>query len=420
LETHAAGELIGRVLRVRAGTEALAAPLSPEDQTVQSMPDASPTKWHLAHTTWFWETFVLAPNVRDYLPVDDRFAFLFNSYYEAIGPRHERAARGVITRPGVAETLDYRRRVDDALRAFAVNDPERFHAVADLIELGVAHEEQHQELLLTDIKHAFAAHPFPPAAYPPPAAGPAARASDPSWIRFSGGEVVIGAADQGFAFDNERPRHRALLEPFALADRPATNGEYRAFIEDGGYADASLWLSDGWALKGREAWDAPIYWRRADGGWSEATLHGLTPLDPAAPVAHLSYYEASAFAAWAGGRLPEEREWEHAAASLDPGAGRFQLPGQSAHPAAAADRPGLKQMFGDVWEWTRSSYAPYPRYTTPEGVVGEYNGKFMCGQYVLRGGSCATPAGHIRATYRNFFPPQARWQFAGVRLAKDI
>ncbi len=412
--------LVAKMRQVRAATVALAAPLSPEDQTVQSMPDASPTKWHLAHTTWFWETFILAPNVSGYRPVDERFAYLFNSYYEALGPRHERAARGVITRPGVQETLNYRRGVDDALQAFAAADPAAFLALADLIELGVAHEEQHQELLLTDIKHAFAANPFPPAAYPAPPLREAGAAPDLAWVPFSGGEVLIGAEVDGFAFDNERPRHRALLEPFALASRPATNAEYLAFVEDGGYANAALWLSDGWALLGREAWDSPIYWRRTDDGWSEVTLHGRAPLDPNAPVAHLSYYEASAFAAWAGARLPEEREWEHAAAGLVPDEGRFHIEGRSAHPAPAPHGAGLQQMFGDVWEWTRSSYSPYPRYTQPKGAVGEYNGKFMSGQYVLRGGSCATPPGHIRATYRNFFPPHARWQFSGVRLAKDV
>jgi ergothioneine biosynthesis protein EgtB len=425
--------LAAAVRRTRAVTLALAAPLSPEDQTIQSMPDASPTKWHLAHTTWFWETFILAPHTSGYEVFDPRFAFLFNSYYEALGQRHARAERGLVSRPGVAEILDYRGHVDEALAAFAERQPETFRLQGDLIALGIAHEEQHQELILTDIKHALAANPFATAAYPPPTRAAEAPVAAPAlaWRAFAGGEVEIGAADDAsFAFDNERPRHRAILTPFALASRPATNAEYHAFIEDGGYDNPVFWLSDGWSLRQGEGWAAPLYWRKAEAGWSELTLHGLAPLDPAAPVAHISFYEASAFAAWAGGRLPEEREWEHAALGLDPHAGNFLDPGRSAHPRAdaradhraggAGERhEGLSQMFGDVWEWTRSSYAPYPRYRAPVGAVGEYNGKFMSGQYVLRGGSCATPRGHMRATYRNFFPPAARWQFSGVRLARD-
>jgi ergothioneine biosynthesis protein EgtB len=411
--------LLDRVMRVREATLALAEHLSPEDQTVQSMPDASPTKWHLAHTTWFWETFVLGPNAPGYEAFDPRFAFLFNSYYEALGERHARSERGLITRPDVAEVRAYRRSVDEALAAFAEARPADVLAFADLVTLGIAHEEQHQELLLTDIKHAFSKNPFPPAAYPAPERA-AGSAPPLRWIGFEGGETRIGAEAHGFAFDNERPRHRALLESFELASRPATNREYLAFIADGGYDAPALWLSDGWALRQAEAWERPIYWRRNDDDrWREITLHGLEDLDLDAPVSHLSYFEASAFAEWSGARLPEEREWEHAAAGLDPRAGRFMTPGVSAHPLPASEGDGLRQMFGDVWEWTRSSYSAYPRYRPPPGAVGEYNGKFMCGQFVLRGGSCATPQGHVRATYRNFFPPSARWQFSGVRLARD-
>jgi ergothioneine biosynthesis protein EgtB len=410
--------LIDRVLRVRAATLALAEPLTPEDQTLQSMPDASPTKWHLAHTTWFWETFLLAPQDPEYRPFDPQFAFLFNSYYEALGDRHARPERGLISRPDVAEVLAYRRAVDDALAAFADRRPADLLAAAGVAALGMAHEEQHQELLLTDIKHAFSKNPFPPAAYPAPERD---RSPAPalSWIEIEGGETTVGAEDGGFAFDNERPRHRCLLESFALASRPATNREYLAFVEDGGYDAPGLWLSDGWALRREEGWEAPIYWRRGERGWSELTLHGLQDLDLDAPVAHLSYFEATAFAEWSGARLPEEREWERAAEGVAPGDGRFMSPGVSAHPRPASAGDGLRQMFGDVWEWTRSAYAPYPRYRPPPGAIGEYNGKFMCGQYVLKGGSCATPAGHVRASYRNFFHPSARWQFSGVRLARD-
>jgi ergothioneine biosynthesis protein EgtB len=409
---------MGRVMRVREATLALAAPLSPEDQTIQSMPDASPTKWHLAHTTWFWETFVLEPHAPGHRAFDPRFGYLFNSYYEALGERHARSERGLISRPGVADVLAYRRAVDEALAALPESRPADVLAAADTIALGIAHEEQHQELLLTDIKHALSKSPFPPAAYSAPERS-AATAPPLTWAGFEGGEASIGAESHGFAFDNERPRHAVLLEAFALASRPSTNREYLAFIEDGGYRAPALWLSDGWALRQREAWAAPIYWRRGERGWSELTLHGLGPLDLDAPVAHLSYFEASAFAEWAGARLPEEREWERAAADLDPRLGNFMTPGVSPHPQPASAGEGLRQMFGHVWEWTRSSYSPYPRYRPPQGAVGEYNGKFMCGQYVLRGGSCATPQGHVRASYRNFFPPAARWQFSGVRLARD-
>jgi ergothioneine biosynthesis protein EgtB len=412
--------LFGRLRRTRAATIALAAPLTAEDQMLQSMPEASPTKWHLAHTTWFWEAFVLGPKVRGYAAYDERFAYLFNSYYETLGPRHDRAARGLISRPSGEEVLEYRAHVDAALTAFAATDPEGFLVVADLISLGIAHEEQHQELILTDIKHALSLNPSPVVAYPAPEHETRAGEAPPlAWESFEGGEVWIGAEGGGFAFDNEGPRHRTMIEPFALASRQATNGEWLAFVEEGGYDAPALWLSDGWAMRQANGWRAPVYWRWTEDGWSELTLHGLRPLDLAAPAAHVSLYEAAAFAEWAGARLPDEREWETAARGLDPEDGRFAVPGLSPHPRPARVKPGLQQMFGDVWEWTRSAYAPYPRYRPPAGAIGEYNGKFMSGQMVLRGGSCASPRGHLRASYRNFFPPGARWQFSGVRLARD-
>ena len=426
---EAGANLLFTFERVRAVTEALSAPLSAEDQTVQSMPDASPTKWHLAHTTWFWETFVLEPHAPCYRVCDPRHGFLFNSYYEALGRRHARAQRGLISRPSVEDVLAYREHVNAGMARFAETAPETFAELGDLIALGIAHEEQHQELLLTDIKHALSMNPFWDAAYPaPPADGrPAGREADGAvrWVSFAETETEIGARGNGFAFDNETPRHRALLGGFALASRPVTNREYLAFIDDGGYRTPALWLSDGWAEVCAAERAAPLYWRRGEDGWETFTLHGPRPLDLDAPVAHLSYYEASAFAEWAGARLPDEGEWEHAAAALDPSHGHFLDPASSCHPAPAPARgpsgsgDGLAQMFGDVWEWTRSSYAAYPRYRPVAGAIGEYNGKFMCGQYVLKGGSCATPRGHVRASYRNFFPPGARWQFSGVRLARD-
>ena len=396
-------DLHERLFAARALTRALAAPLSDADATVQSMPDASPAKWHLAHTTWFLETFVLAPlGVR---PFDDRFGFLFNSYYEAVGPRHPRCARGLLTRPALAEIVAWRDHVDAALdRAWGrLDGPAR-----DLIDLGIAHEQQHQELLLTDILHLFAANPLQPAVYAA-APGPAV-APIPGFDRHPGGIVTIGHGGDDFAFDCEGPRHRVLLRPFALARSCVTNADWSAFIADGGYRTASLWLSDGWAWVQRDGVAAPLYWDDADG---EFTLSGHVARRADAPVAHLSHYEADAFATWAGARLPTEFEWEVAAATADP-AGGNQLDGPGwVGPA------GGTSAFGDVWCWTASAFLPYPGFNPAPGAVGEYNGKFMSGQMVLRGASCATPRGSSRATTRNFFQPHHRWQFSGLRLAKD-
>jgi ergothioneine biosynthesis protein EgtB len=371
---------------VRAHSQALAAPLSAEDCALQSMPDASPVKWHLGHTSWFFETVILARQA-GYKIFDPRFAYLFNSYYEALGPRHPRPRRGLLSRPSLDEVYAYRAHVDAAM-ARACED-ESLH---DLIALGLHHEQQHQELILTDIKHAFFSNPLLPAYRSAP---PQPREATPlKNLSIPGGVSLIGHDGSGFAFDNESPRHQVLLRPFRIASRPVTNGEYQAFIADGGYRRAEFWLSDGWARAQEESWEAPLYWLKDDDG-SESLfgLCGVQPLDPHAPVEHVSFYEAAAYAAWAGARLPTEFEWEVAAPLFG---------------------------HGEVWEWTRSSYDPYPGFKAFEGVAAEYNGKFMVGQMVLRGGSLATPPGHIRSTYRNFFPPQARWQFSGIRLAEDI
>jgi ergothioneine biosynthesis protein EgtB len=380
---------------------------------LQSMPDASPAKWHLGHTTWFFETFVLAAAEPGTRPFDPAYGYLFNSYYDAVGPRQPRPERGLLSRPPLDDVLRYRRAVDErmgALLARGAGD-----ALLDVVELGVAHEEQHQELLLTDVKHAFFSQPLRPAYGPPPRA--AAAAPPLAFLPQEGGVREIGARPEGFAFDNERPRHRALLEPHALASRPVTCGEWLAFMEAGGYDRPEHWLSDGWAAVARHGWRAPLYWVREGARWWQFTLGGMRPVDEAEPVAHVSYFEADAYARWAGARLPTEEEWEAAAGdapppSNDAGAGRL-------HPEAARAGPGFRQLLGDVWEWTRSAYAPYPGFRPEGGALGEYNGKFMVSQLVLRGGSCATPPGHVRPSYRNFFYPDARWQLSGVRLARD-
>ena len=406
-----------RFAAVRSASLALASRLSPEDQQVQSMPDVSPTKWHLAHITWFFETFLLQPQVKDYQAFDPQFGFLFNSYYEQVGERHPRPQRGLLSRPALAEVLAYRAHVDAAMDRLIAEAPAKgWVALAELIELGLNHEQQHQELILMDIKHVLSINPLAPAYQ---AAAPAvphdAVALD--WIRFEGGLRQIGHDGAGFSFDNEGPRHKVWLEPFQLAGRLSTCGEYRDFIDDGGYARPELWLSDGWAAVQAEGWRAPLYWRQADdGGWTIFTLAGLKPLDSAEPVSHLSHYEADAFARWSDARLPTEAEWEVPAENA-PAQGNLADLGLF-HPAPASG-PGLQQMIGDLWEWTMSPYVAYPRYRPPEGAVGEYNGKFMSGQMVLRGGAAVTPAGHVRITYRNFFPPAARWAFSGVRLARD-
>ena len=369
------------------------------------MADASPAKWHLAHTTWFLETFILAAQP-GYRPFDARFGYLFNSYYEAVGARLPRQSRGLLTRPALSEVLAWRNHVDAALAAAW---PRLDSTARALIELGIAHEEQHQELLLTDLLHLFAQNPLAPAAYP--AAPVSAPAMSAGWPVHPGGIHRIGAADAGFAFDCERPAHEVLLRPFALADGLVTNADWDAFIADGGYARAGLWLADGWAWLQRERIAAPLYWD-ADG--SSFTLAGRRPRSPQAPVTHVSFFEADAFASWAGARLPTEAEWEVAAAAADP-AGGNQLDG-----AGPAIPIGGRGPFGDVWTWTASAFLPYPGFRPAAGAVGEYNGKFMSGQMVLRGASCATPRGHSRASYRNFFYPHQRWQFTGVRLAKDL
>ncbi len=414
--------LAERFRRVRATSVGLAGGLSPEDQVVQSMPDASPVKWHLAHTTWFFETFLLIPNLPSYRPFDPAFGYLFNSYYEAIGARHPRPRRGLVTRPGVAEVAAYRDHVDAAM--LTLLDRPEAEPLAPLVTLGLAHEEQHQELILMDLLHLFSCNPLAPA-YRPHRPAPHAAVGEGRWIAVDGGIGAIGHdPEDGFAFDNEGPRHEVLLRPFRLFSRPVTNGEWRAFVEDGGYRTPTLWLSDGLAAVNAEGWEAPAYWRRRDDGWAEFTLLGEHPLEEDAPVCHVSYYEADAFARWAGKRLPTEAEWEVAAQGL-PVTGNtlgFGLlrPAPAASPGASPaghDRPS--QMFGDVWEWTASSYSAYPGFRPAAGAVGEYNGKFMANQYVLRGGCCATPDGHVRATYRNFFYPHQRWMFSGVRLAED-
>jgi ergothioneine biosynthesis protein EgtB len=391
---------------------ALCAGLSAEDMLLQSMPDASPTKWHLAHTTWFFEQFVLARDP-SWQSVDPAWNFLFNSYYQSIGPLHARPHRGLLSRPSLDEVRDYRVRIDDAVEALLERDDDP--ALATLVELGLQHEQQHQELLLTDIKHAFWCNPLKPA-YRAPIAVPADAGAAPlRYVEGREGIVEIGHRGEGFAFDNETPRHRELLHPHALANRLVTNAEYLAFVREGGYREPALWLSDGWATVQREDWRHPIYWQ--DDLASEFTLAGVRALEPHEPACHLSYYEAEAFARWAGARLPTEMEWESAAQSA-PVSGNLQDKGRF-QPQAAHTGDGLSQLYGDVWEWTASPYVGYPGFCPLPGSLGEYNGKFMCGQWVLRGGSCVTPGDHLRATYRNFFPPHARWQFSGLRLGQD-
>jgi dimethylhistidine N-methyltransferase len=412
-------ERLHRYRAVRQTTLSLTRPLTAEDQQAQSMPDASPTKWHLAHTTWFWETFLLVPHLAGYKVFDPRFHFLFNSYYEALGPRQPRPDRGLITRPSLDDVIAYRAHVDGAMSRLLGEG----HAALDaLVDLGLAHEEQHQELILMDILHLFATSPLSPAYAPPKAADQPQRPPQPlEFIPFAGGLTEIGHAGPkdggGFAFDNESPRHKVWLEPFELADRLVTNAEWLAFIADGGYRRPELWLSEGWAVCQREGWTSPLYWREGEDGWNVMTLHGMRSLDPAQPVAHVSFYEAEAFAAWADARLPTEAEWEHAAADVAV-AGNFLGTGRL-EPVAPPPAKGLRQMFGDLWSWTRSAYQPYPGFRPAGGAVGEYNGKFMAGQFVLRGGACVTPSGHVRASYRNFYYPAQRWMFAGVRLARD-
>ncbi len=416
--------ILERFLRVRAASERLASPLSPEDCMLQSMEAASPAKWNLAHTSWFFETFILHPHAPGYRSFHPEFGYLFNSYYNRIGEMHPRPKRGMISRPSQADVLSYRAHVNETLTdLIRTADAAALDAVAPLIVLGCAHEEQHQELLISDLQHAMYENPLMPTVYEDARAGEGGEAPAMNWRRMEGGVCDIGWNGDGFAFDNEGPRHKVYLHPFELANRPVTNAEFIAFIEDGGYETPDHWLSDGWDAVQRDAWTAPLYWRNEDGEWRQYSLFGERPVNPHAPVCHVSFFEAAAYASWARARLPTEFEWE-AAASLFPLEGRFLENGAPAAPAPATAAQGgdnpLLQLYGDVWEWTASAYLPYPGYAAPPGAVGEYNGKFMSGQMVLKGGSCATPAGHVRTSYRNFFPPSARWQFSGLRLARDI
>ncbi len=412
-----------RFLRVRTDSETLVRPLSPEDCMLQSMESASPVKWNLAHTSWFWETFILTPYAPDYSPFHPEFSYLFNSYYNQIGDRHPRPKRGVLSRPTLDMVMSYRTHVNEALtRLLETARGETLDKIMPLAILGCAHEEQHQELLLTDLQHAMSENLLAPVVYEDASASASAGAAPAmAWRRMEGGLCDIGWNGEGFAFDNEGPRHKIYLHPFELANRPVTNAEFIAFIEDGGYQTPDHWLADGWDCVQAEAWAAPLYWRSGDGGWRSYSLFGEREVNPHAPVCHVSFFEAAAYASWAGVRLPTEFEWE-AAASLFPLQGRFMENGRPAAPAPApgADDGELLQLFGDVWEWTASAYLPYPGFKTQPGAAGEYNGKFMSGQMVLKGGSSATPAGHMRVSYRNFFPPPARWQFSGFRLARDI
>ncbi len=409
------GELTASAFaHTRAMSRAICEPLEIEDFVVQSMPDASPIKWHLAHTSWFFEQFILKPQLRDYAVLDPRYEYLFNSYYQAVGPMHQRPARGLLTRPTVKDVLRYREHVDEHMTELLLQraDDEHVHTLATL---GIHHEQQHQELMLTDLKHALSRNPLQPCYRTRRTDSVPGTPGPMRFQNFEGGIREIGAVGKEFCFDNELPRHRVLVEPYALGDRLVTNAEYLEFVRDGGYRRPEFWLSDGWNTVANEAWTQPLYWDETLA--AEFTLAGRQAIDPAAPVSHISFYEAEAFARWAGARLPTEAEWELAAANL-PIAGNLLDLGRL-HPQSPSD-DGSTQMFGDVWEWTASPYIGYPGYRPLPGALGEYNGKFMCNQWVLRGGSCATPASHIRASYRNFFPPHIRWQFAGLRLARDL
>jgi ergothioneine biosynthesis protein EgtB len=417
-KTQQTSGLRARYQQVRQATEKLCAPLSPEDCAVQSMPDCSPVKWHLAHTSWFFETFVLAGARRDYRPFHPQYRVLFNSYYQTVGAQYQRPQRALLTRPALTEVLDYRRYVDEQMTRLLARDA-LAPALLNVVELGLQHEQQHQELILTDVKHLFSFNPLRPA-YQNPLPATAQPAAPLRWHRYAEGLREVGHDGEGFSFDNELPRHRVFVNAFELAARPATNGEYLAFINDGGYERPQLWLSDGWQTAQEQGWRAPLYWQKHDGQWFAHTLNGWLALDQDEPVCHLSYYEADAFARWAGARLPTEFEWELAAAQ-QPCTGNFVESGRL-HPSAmlAENNDAPQQIFGDVWEWMRSAYAAYPGYQPAAGALGEYNGKFMCNQFGLRGGSCVSPQAHLRASYRNFFPPAARWQFSGVRLARDV
>lgn len=415
-------EIIESYKKVRQFTHTLAEPLEIEDYVVQSMPDVSPTKWHLAHTSWFFETFVLSKALTEYKSPNPQYAYLFNSYYVQAGERHYRPKRGLISRPTVEETYNYRNHVDESMLQFMENaDREEWMELGPVIEIGIHHEQQHQELIVTDIKHVLSENPLHPKYIDNKKSGKASEnPKELSWIGFEEGLFDIGNQGGGFGYDNEFPEHKVYLAPYMLASRLITNAEYIEFMEDGGYETPEIWLSEGWATVEENNWKAPLYWKKHNGEWMQFTLSGLRPVEPDEPVTHVSYFEADAFARWAGSRLPTESEWEVAASNLEI-EGNF-ADNLNFHPIgldAGSNGGVLKQMYGDVWEWTQSSYSAYPGYKTPPGALGEYNGKFMCNQMVLRGGSCATSKSHIRKTYRNFFPTNARWQFMGIRLAKD-
>lgn len=429
--SHNAESLLAAYESVRATTIRLVAPLSAEDCAVQAMPDASPAKWHLAHTTWFFEAFVLEPNTPGYKPLNDTYLYLFNSYYNSMGDQYARPNRGLLTRPSLDEVLDYRRAIDDRIKAFIESASAKLiRRIAPVIIIGLNHEQQHQELILTDIKVLLFANPLYPAYHTPD--GPntdAASASPPElrWVRIEEGLRQIGHAGDDFAYDNETPRHRVWVDAFEIADRPVTNGDFAEFIADGGYERPDHWLSDGWTTIRSHDWKAPWYWLPHEDGWRQFTLAGMKELDPAEPVCHVSYYEADAYARWAGCRLPTEAEWEVSAAEAgetERGSlvddERFRPNPIATQADDAASPPRMRRMIGDVWEWTASAYAAYPGYKPPAGALGEYNAKFMCDQLVLRGGACTTSRSHIRLTYRNYFPADARWQYSGLRLARDV
>jgi ergothioneine biosynthesis protein EgtB len=418
-----ADDMLRHYKRVRAATEALCRTLAPEDCVVQSMPDASPTKWHLAHTTWFFETFILRPFLSGYAPVHPAYEVLFNSYYTAVGAQYPRPRRGLLSRPTVAEVYDYREHVDAFMvELLSGSDNRVLGTVAPILDIGMNHEQQHQELILTDVKHVLGINPLKPVFREQESPAPAGDAGTIGWEAYPEGMHSIGHEGEGFAYDNEGPRHRTFVPGFRIATRLVTNGEYRGFMDDGGYKRPELWLSEGWAAVDAHGWGAPLYWERRDGVCWVFTLSGTRPVIDSEPVCHVSYFEADAYARWAGHRLPTEFEWE-VAASGEPVEGNLAaVGGGRIHPEPASAREWarpLQQLYGDVWEWTQSHYSPYPGYRPAAGAIGEYNGKFMCNQFVLRGGSCATPSNHIRKTYRNFFPAGARWQFAGIRLADE-
>ena len=404
---------------VRNFSKKLAEPLAIEDYVIQSMPDVSPTKWHLAHTSWFFETFVLSEVYSDYKSINPQYDYLFNSYYVQVGDRHCRPKRGLISRPTVEEIYEFREYVDKNMEHLFSNlDDKTFSKIASVIEIGIHHEQQHQELMLTDIKHVFSENPLDPVYYKRKNNGKNKNPKMLSWVNFEEGIYLIGNSGNSFGYDNEFPTHKVFTESFKIGSRLVTNGEYLEFIKDGGYEKTELWLSDGWSAVATNEWKSPLYWYKKDGEWWTFTLNGVVKLNLDEPVSHISFYEAEAYARWAGARLPSEFEWEIASADSTV-EGNFVDNGNF-HPITSNSKNNLDQMYGDVWEWTRSPYSPYPGYKTAPGALGEYNGKFMCNQMVLRGGSCATSKSHIRNTYRNFFPPDARWQFMGIRLAKDV